>query len=217
MNHVVCSHRMASSRCAVAAATAISALPRRLRRHHPLLLRPISTTPPLALPLPVRKTSSEEPKTAQKKVNKEKKGPSTAKIEKADSAEKRMTDLLIKAFDAPSLVPPPASAEEMERRYNVGRNYVIGCFRRHNELHHDLAVKIRMKRYALRMLPREGIDLGDAITAADGRSVYGMWKAEALKVNDNWGPPDHRHIPMYTPPIEGFDISQYMNKGDEDN
>ena len=211
------SNTMASSRCAVAAATAISVLPRRIRRHHPLLLRTISTTPPLALALPVRKTSSEEPKTAQKKVNKEKKGPSTAKLEKADSAEKRMTDLLIKAFDAPSLVPPPASAEEMERRYNVGRNYVIGCFRRHNELHHDLAVKIRMKRYALRMLPREGIDLGDAINAADGRSVYGTWKAEALKVNDNWGPPDHRHIPMYTPPIEGFDISQYMNRGDEDN
>ena len=46
-------------------------------------------------------------------------------------------------------------------------------------MHHDLAVKIRMKRYALRMLPREGIDLGDAVRAdTDDRwSVYGMWKA----------------------------------------
>ncbi|KAL3812020.1 hypothetical protein ACHAXA_001327 [Cyclostephanos tholiformis] len=198
-------------------ASSCSALPRRLRHNH-LALRPISITPPLALPLPAKKTSPEEPKTAQKKVNKEKKGPSTAKLEKMDSAEKRITDLLIKAYDAPSLVPPPASAEEMAQRYNVGRNYVIGCFRRHNELNHDLAVKIRMKKYALRMMPREGIDLGDVTTtSSDGRSVYGKWKAEALKVNDSWGPPDHRHVPMYTPPIEGFDISQYMNMGDEDN
>jgi hypothetical protein len=38
---------------------------------------------------------------------------------------------------------------------------------------------IRMKKYALRMLPREGIDLGDAARADadDRRSVYGMWKA----------------------------------------
>jgi hypothetical protein len=150
-------------------------------------------------------------------VNKEKKGPSSAKLEKIDSAEKRMTDLLIKAYDAPSLVPPPANAEEMARRYDVGRNYVIGSFRRHNEMNHDLAVKIRMKRYALRMMPREGIDLGDVAGGGGGRSAYGRWKEEALKVNDNWGPPDHRHIPMYTPPIPGFDIGQYMNKGDEDN
>ena len=202
-------------------AAVTSAAANNFRRHHPPLplLRPISTTSPLSLALPAKKTSPEEPKTAQKKVNKEKKGPSTAKIEKADSAEKRMTDLLIKAFDAPSLVPPPASSEEMERRYNVGRNYVIGCFRRHNELHHDLAVKIRMKRYALRMLPREGIDLGDAARADadDGWSVYGMWKAEALRLNDNWGPPEHRQNPMYTPPIERFNINQYINQGDQDN
>jgi len=34
-----------------------------------------------------------------------------------------------------------------------------------DELHHDLAVKIWMKRYALRMLPPESIDLGDAARA----------------------------------------------------
>lgn len=155
---------------------------------------------------------------SQKKVNKEKKGPSSAKLEKADSAEKRMLDLMIKAHDASSLVPPPASTEEMERRYNVGRKYVIGCFKRHNELNHDLAVKMRMKRYAIKMLPREGIDLGDSTTASgDGRSMYGMWKDAALKINYNVGPPTHRHIPMYTPPIEGFDVTQYMNRDDEDN
>ena len=86
-------------------------------------------------------------------------------------------------------------------------------------MHHNLAVKIWMKRYALRMLPREGIDLGDATraNADNGRSMYRMWKAEALRLNDNWGPPEHRQNPMYTPPIEQFNINQYMNQGDQDN
>ena len=86
-----------------------------------------------------------------------------------------------------------------------------------------------MKRYAIKMLPREGIDLGDAATTTtttavggttsgqSSRSVYGRWKEEALKINYNFGPPEHRHIPMYTPPIEGFDVNQYMNRDDEDN
>ena len=161
-------------------------------------------------------------------MSKEKKGPSASRLEKADSAEKRMMDIMIRAHDAAPLEPPPATSEEMERRYHIGRNYVIGCFRRHNELNHDLAVKIRMKRYAIKMLPREGIDLGDnaattttavggTTSGQSGRSVYGRWKEEALRINHNFGPPEHRHIPMYTPPIEGFDVNQYMNRDDEDN
>ena len=141
-----------------------------------------------------------------------------------------MLDIMIRAHDATPLELPPATSEEMERRYNIGRNYVIGCFKKHNELNHDLAVKIRMKRYAIKMLPREGIDLGDAATTTttttavggttsgqSSRSMYGRWKEEALKINYNFGPPEHRHIPMYTPPIEGFDVNQYMNRDDEDN
>ena len=227
-----------SSSCytAVVANINCSTIPRRgsLRRHHihhptSLGLRSISTTTPLTFPLPVKKTASEEPKISQKKVSKEKKGPSATKLEKADSAEKRMLDIMIRAHDAVPLELPPATPEEMERRYNIGRNYVIGCFKKHNEINHDLAVKIRMKRYAIKMLPREGIDLGDATTTTtttegdggggggSGQSMYGRWKKEALKINYNFGPPEHRHIPMYTPPIEGFDINQYMNRDDEDN
>jgi hypothetical protein len=236
MSRIVNAQRVTSS-CytAVVANISCSTLPRRVLRrhhiHHPSLgLRPISTTTPLNLPLPVKKTASEEPKISQKKVSKEKKGPSASKLEKADSAEKRMLDIMIRAHDATPLELPPATSEEMERRYNIGRNYVIGCFKKHNELNHDLAVKIRMKRYAIKMLPREGIDLGDAATTTttttavggttsgqSSRSMYGRWKEEALKINYNFGPPEHRHIPMYTPPIEGFDVNQYMNRDDEDN
>ncbi len=151
-----------------------------------------------------------------------------------------MEALLIKAYDAPSLIPPMPSVEEADRRYEVGRNYVIGSFERHNEMYHDLAVKIRMKRYALQLLPREKYDLGDATIPAtaspaaaaatstdededddggDGgsqKSVYAQWKSAAYKLNPNWGPPDHRHVPMYTPPIEGFDINMYADQEDED-
>ena len=95
--------------------------------------------------MPAAKTSPDEARTAQKKVKKEKKGPSASKLAKETSAENKLYELQIKAFDAPGRDPPPASEEEMERRYHVGRKYVIGCFKRHNELNHDLAVKIRMK------------------------------------------------------------------------
>lgn len=125
-----------------------------------------------------------------------------------------MTELLARAIDAPDPGAPKASAEEMERRYHVGRNYVIGCFERHNELNHDLAVKIRMKRSAIQMLPKEGA-IGDAIV--NGKSVYGRWRAEAMKLNADWAPPEHRLVPMHTPPIEGFDPNLYMDKEDEDN
>ena len=47
------------------------------------------------------------------------------------------------------------------------------------------------------------------------KSVYGKWRAAAFKVNDNWGPPDSRPIPLLTPPIEGFDASLYMDAEDE--
>lgn len=179
--------------------------------HHP---RPVSTTPALAQALAAAKTSPEEPRTAQKKAKKEKRGPSAAKGRSEEEAKNRIEKLIIKALDAPPGKAPPASAEEMERRYHVGRNYVIGRFKQHNEWNHDLACKIRMKKHAMRMLPREG-ELGDV--EENGESVYGKWKREAVKLNDFWGPPDHRLIPMHTPPIEGFDPTIYMDQEEEEN
>lgn len=196
--------------------------------------RSISTTPYHQQAVPAankKKAASDTLKASQKKVNKEKKGPSASKLEKSASAESRIESLLIKAIDAPSILPPKPSIEEAERRYQIGRNYVIGSFQTHNEMYHDLAVKIRMKRYALQMLPRETYDLGDVITTnttsatdtakngggSNGTSVYATWKSNALQLNPiGFGPPDHRHVPMYTPPIEGFDINMYADKEDED-
>mmetsp|Transcript_22179 Transcript_22179/g.39890 ORF Transcript_22179/g.39890 Transcript_22179/m.39890 type:complete len:147 (-) Transcript_22179:260-700(-) len=145
---------------------------------------------------------------------KQKKGPSASKSAAKEANANRITDLLTKAFDAPSQKPPKASEEEMARRFQVGRNYNIESFKRHNEWNHDLAVKIRMKRWAMKMLPREG-DVGDEMV--NGKSLYGKWKGEAVRINDEWGPPNHRLVPMHTPPIEGFDPSQYMDKGEDDD
>ena len=138
MNSIVHNAR----RRAVAYATN-SSLPQQL--HNNTSCQSISTTAHLSLAMPAAKTSPDEARTAQKKVKKEKKGPSASKLAKETSAENKLYELQIKAFDAPGRDPPPASEEEMERRYHVGRDYVIGCFKRHNELNHDLAVKIRMK------------------------------------------------------------------------
>ena len=102
----------------------------------------------------------------------------------------------------------------MAMRAQIGRNYVIGSFQRHNEHNHDLAVKIRMKKHAMKLLPKEG-EIGDEPIEGQKKTVYGKWRAAAFKVNDKWGPPDSRPIPLLTPPIEGFDASLYMSEEDE--
>ena len=197
-----------ASCAAVTAATNIYCLPQQKNRH-----RFISSTPFIAS-TPAGPSSSEKAQTKQNKANKEKKGPSSKKKASEDAKKNHMTELAIKALDTPHKSPPKASAEEMERRYHVGRNYVIGCFKRHNEQNHDLAAKIRMKQAAMRMLPKEG-EAGDKMV--NGASVFGRWRKEAFKLNESWGPPEHRLIPMHTPPIEGFDPNLYIGLEEEDD
>jgi hypothetical protein len=113
-----------------------------------------------------------------KQVKKQKK----TKGERVDTAEDKALDVMIRCLDTPARKAPRASDEEMARRAELGRQYVIGKFRQHNELEHDVACKIKMKMFALKMLPRD--------TA---------WKTEALKT-DGEGPPMWRPIPAHTPP-----------------
>eukprot|EP00580_Thalassiosira_gravida_P006797 CAMPEP_0201643424 /NCGR_PEP_ID=MMETSP0493-20130528/28163_1 /ASSEMBLY_ACC=CAM_ASM_000838 /TAXON_ID=420259 /ORGANISM="Thalassiosira gravida, Strain GMp14c1" /LENGTH=219 /DNA_ID=CAMNT_0048117839 /DNA_START=113 /DNA_END=772 /DNA_ORIENTATION=+ len=216
MHHILHFQRQAT--CAAITATTTTPIPRVvLHRSSPLHHRSISTTLPTSQAMPTPATSSEDPKTAQKKVMKEKKGPSKSNEASKEAAKNRISSLIVKALDAPWGKAPTASEEEMERRYNVGREYVIGSFKQHNEFNHDFAVKIRMKRHAMAMLPKEG-DVGDSKLEDGGKSVYGMYREEAYKINgDMWGPPKHRLIPMHTPPIEGFDPSVYMDQENEDN
>ena len=88
------------------------------------------------------------------------------------------------------------SPEEKARRYQIGRNHVIGRFQQHNDLNHDLTCKIHLKKHAVKMLPRNS-----------------KLKEEAMKI-DSEGPPLWRHIAKWTPPIPGFNPSEFANKDD---
>ena len=145
---------------------------------------------------PSRLSDSEGPKTKQLKVKKKEK--KSAKKVQAGGRD-RALDLLIRAIDAPVAQPPPASAEEMQRRFDIGRAYNIGTSKRHNKLNHDLNCKLRMKQHAIDMLPRDSV-----------------LREEALKIDeDDDGPPMWRHVPVWTPPIPGFDPSQFVTDEEE--
>lgn len=102
--------------------------------------------------------------------------------------------MVLAALNAPKSYPPPASEEEMKRRFLVGRNHVIGTFQEHNEHEHMIACKIRLKHHAIAMLPKKS-----------------RIKKEAMKI-DSGGPPPWRHIPVWTPPIEGFNSEEFSGE-----
>lgn len=106
--------------------------------------------------------------------------------------------MVVDSLDAPVTKPPPASEEEMARRYQVGRNYVIGSFESHNALEHDLSCKIRLKNHAIKMLPKNS-----------------LIRKAAMEIDDE-GPPKWRHIPVWTPPIAGFDPDEFAEEAKTD-
>jgi hypothetical protein len=114
------------------------------------------------------------------------------------SGRSKELELILASLDAPSRVEGPVSDEERERRFQIGRNYVIGMFRQHNEMDHDLTCKMHMKRHALNMLKR-----------------HARLNEEALKIDDDQTAPLWRHMPVWTPPIPGFDPSQFVDKNDK--
>jgi hypothetical protein len=120
--------------------------------------------------------------------------------EAGDEAKSKQLKIVVSALDAPEDKEPPISAEEKERRYQIGRNYVIGRFQQNNRLDHDLTCKINMKQHAIRMLPKNT-----------------RLREEALKICDEMQPPFRRHMPMWTPPIPGFDPKKYANIDDEED
>ena len=128
---------------------------------------------------------------------KKKASVSTGPSEESLAANKTY-QMVVAALDAPKTKPPPASKEEMDRRYQVGRNYVIGSFESHNELEHDVNCKIRLKNHAIKMLPKNSL----------------IQKA-AMETDDE-GPPKWRHIPMWTPPIPGFDPDDFIEEGSKE-
>ena len=131
-------------------------------------------------------------------AKKKRAGPKKPKVEKTsgspyafseadiEASRDKTLDLVLKALDAPKRVEPPISDEEKKRRHEIGRNYVVGKFKEHNAMMHDLACKIQLKKHAVKMLPKQS-----------------KLKEEALKI-DAEGPPPWRSFAAWTPPIPGF-------------
>lgn len=147
------------------------------------------------LAIPISQTVcwfSDEPAKKQVKVKKKKKG-------KQDTVKghDRDLDLILRSLDAPFSQEPEIDNEEKERRYKIGKAYVVGMFERHNERNHDLSCKMKLKSFAIKMLPRNSI-----------------LKEEALKIDPS-GPPPWRHIMADTPPIPNFDPSKFVHRDDD--
>jgi len=114
----------------------------------------------------------------------------------------RLTNILIQVIDSKPRPAPKLSKEEVERRHNIGRNYVIGNFKKHNEINHDLACKIKMKNHAIAMLPKK----------SDKKYGYLRDSALSVSIDDEFMPPFERPIAVDTPPIKDFDPSVFINE-----
>lgn len=145
--------------------------------------------------------SEDEPK--KRTLNLKKKSKSSGKGEDgtdgAVGGRDKYLELALASLDAPRLKEPPISAEEKARRYRIGRNYVIGRFEQHNELNHDLSCKMKLKNHAIKMLPKNNSKL----------------REEALKVDENDGPPLWRLFATWTPPIPNFTPTQFAGREKE--
>ena len=111
---------------------------------------------------------------------------------KGDGGRSRDLEVLLASLDAPKVQPPPADAEELERREQVRKAYTIGKFQQHNQENHEIACKLQMKKHAMNMLPKNS-----------------KLREKALEVDDTM-PPRWRKMPAWTPPIPGFNPSEFM-------
>lgn len=158
------------------------------------LLRSSNPSPPIITTTFRSFSDADAPKKKQQKAKKKSKvaaGP--------DVAGQKNLQLILDSLNAPIRKEGKISEEERQRRHEIGRKYVIGRFRQHNEQEHDLTCKIHLKQHAIKMLPKNNEKLRNA----------------ALEVSQEM-PPPWRHIPVWTPPIEGFDPTQLVDKEDED-
>jgi hypothetical protein len=148
-----------------------------------------TTTPSMAVRAFSDRPAKKNPKAKKKKPQ--------GKASEPTGRSKEL-ELILASLDAPSKVEGPVPEEERERRVQIGRNYVIGRFQQHNEMDHDLTCKMHLKRHALRMLKR-----------------HTRLNEEALRIDDDQAAPLWRHMPVWTPPIPGFDPSNFIDKNDK--
>ncbi|KAL7565478.1 hypothetical protein ACA910_012217 [Epithemia clementina (nom. ined.)] len=125
-------------------------------------------------------------KKAEKKAAKRKplkQAPVYDKVKESMGQRDREVDMLLSALDLPNK-QEQLSQEEKDRRYQIGRNMVIGRFKFNNMIEHDINCKFRIKCHALRMLPRNTKLKEEALTEiVEGKEL------------DFMKPPGPRHVP----------------------
>jgi hypothetical protein len=131
--------------------------------------------------------SDEGPKQAIRKVKKKE------KKSKRETGRPRDLEIILASLDAIKTKEPKPSEEEEERRAEIRRAYTIGKFQQHNQENHELACKLRFKKHAMKMLPKDS-----------------QLKKKAMEI-DTAGPPRWRNIPAWTPPIPNFKPKDFMN------
>jgi hypothetical protein len=90
---------------------------------------------------------------------------------------------------------PDFTEEELQEHERIAKEYQRQSFRRHNALEKDVSNKIWLQQEALRAMPHD---------------LY----EEAIKIDDT-PPPANRPWPFFdTPPIEDFNIKDYIKSGD---
>lgn len=147
---------------------------------------PLSVTRRPALLVAAERCFSDEgPKKAVRKVKKK------PKKSKQETGRPRDLEIILAALDAPVAKPPPVDEDEMARREQILKNYTIGKFKQHNQENHDLGCKLKLKKHAMKMLPKDS-----------------ELKKKAMDIDDE-GPPRWRNIPLWTPPIPNFNHKDY--------
>lgn len=126
---------------------------------------------PQQLQQQMRSFAIADPDAPKKKTQKVKKKEKN-KSDKEDSENQKLINQMYSCLDAPQRKEGPISPEEKERRSIIGRNHVIGRFKQHNEINHDITCKIHMKQHAIKMLPP------------------GPLKDHAMETNDEYPPED---------------------------
>jgi hypothetical protein len=132
-------------------------------------------------------SDADDPKQRISKVKKREK-----KATGEGDGRSRDLDLLLACLNAPKSKPPPPDEQELARRQEILKSYTIGIFRKHNQENHEIACKLKLKRHAINMLPKNS-----------------KLKEKALEVDDIM-PPRWRRMPAWTPPIPGFNPSEFI-------
>ena len=134
--------------------------------------------------------------------NKKVKGKNISQGSGRLSENEEITNILVACLDASPRGEPEElrTKEELKRREEIVKAYTRGRFEEHNASEHDLSCKWKLKEFAIDAIPE------------------GFLKDDAMKVNEDSDslPPLWRRHALHTPPIPGFNISDWIDNDEND-